>query len=154
MKIRAGFVSNSSSSSFMIVGKKLSYDEITMEMIENKKLIALGPEIVEGSDVFQIKTIEQFAFLKALDNLYHGDDRKTFQILEVFAYGGEDDESVEFDAAILPTDGKLHAYNGYADYGASGDLSELKNRYDEYGEVTKVMQRYLRAKKINKINKK
>ncbi len=150
MKIRSGFVSNSSSSSFIIIGKKLNYNEVTIEMLKEKNIMAIGPELIEGDDIFRVNTIEEFAFLRALDNL----GKNIFNVVEAFVFGGDDDYSGEFDAEKLPKEGKLQFYKGYMDYSNSTDLSMLQDRYDDDGEVTRVMQRFLRAKKINKIENK
>lgn len=55
MKIRQGFVSNSSSSSFVVFGKTIRYNEITSELIKNKKIYAVSEgECCDGMDVFPI----------------------------------------------------------------------------------------------------
>ena len=47
MKIRTGFVSNSSSSSFCLVGKYININEIN----KNDKVYLLGKSLYEGQDV-------------------------------------------------------------------------------------------------------
>ena len=55
MKIRSGFVSNSSSSSFVIFGKKIRMGEITPELIEQGRIYALSYKYCDdGVDFFEI----------------------------------------------------------------------------------------------------
>jgi hypothetical protein len=146
MKIRSGFVSNSSSSSFLVIGKEMDIKNITISMVKNKRIIAMGPEFIEGDDVFQINTIEELAFLKALNNL--GDDR--FSIMDACVFSSEEVEG-EIDVKNLPDSGKVKYITGWRDYSSSKDINILKDRYDTNGKVSIIMQRYLRAKKINKL---
>lgn len=149
MKIRSGFVSNSSSSSFVVVGKKLDIRDINFKMIKEKCIIAMGGELSDGDDVFQIQTPEELAFLKALDNL---ESDYYFTFIEAYVYNVDDMEG-EIDAEKLPKTGKIKFYSGFQDQNSSECLDDLKRRYDPDGNATKVMQRYLRAKKINKLEK-
>ena len=49
MKIRADYVSNSSSSSFMVVGKVFGFDEL-VEMAKHNKLTSEDHEVEEGEE--------------------------------------------------------------------------------------------------------
>ena len=61
MKIRQGFVSNSSSSSFIILGKDVDIMNITPNMVKEKIIMVIGDSLWEGEDVFQIRNIEEFS---------------------------------------------------------------------------------------------
>lgn len=64
MKIRKGFVSNSSSSSFVVLGNYISLSDITLDLIKNHEIYFLGNWMSDGQDIVQIETEEQFYFFK------------------------------------------------------------------------------------------
>lgn len=149
MKIRQGFVSNSSSSSFVVIGKDTEIMKITSKMIKDKMIMVVGKSLSDGDDVFQIKTIEQLAFIKALNKISIEDN---FKYIEAFTTLDDDYEG-EIDVKYLPKTGKIKYYNLNKDYWSSSDLDTLQKRYDEFGKTNIVMQRYLRGKKLIKIEK-
>jgi hypothetical protein len=117
-------------------------------MINKKKIIALGKHLDEGQDVFQISTVEDLAFLKALNKIEY---ENTFMFMDAFVFGDGDYGGGEIDAEKLPKSGKLKYLVGMRDYNSSDNMSLLKERYDEYGDISNEMQKYLRSKKIKKI---
>lgn len=149
MKVRQGFVSNSSSSSFIILGKDVDVMSITPKMIKEKTIMVIGNSLCEGEDVFQIRTIEELAFLKALNKI---SIEETFKYVEAYAIS-EDEYEGEIDVKKIPKTGKIKYYNLNQDYSSSSDLRTLQNRYDKFENTNAIMQRYLRGKKILKINK-
>ncbi|NPV13109.1 MAG: hypothetical protein HPY57_15185 [Ignavibacteria bacterium] len=56
MKIRSGFVSNSSSSSFLLVGTKVDIKDIKNL---NNHYVVVGPTLGEGLDVFDLDDYEK-----------------------------------------------------------------------------------------------
>ena len=54
MKIRQGFVSNSSSSSFIIFGKSIYTKNITPELIKEKRIYACSDDGWDGTEFFVI----------------------------------------------------------------------------------------------------
>ena len=144
MKIRQGFVSNSSSSSFIIIGKEINILDVKFNILKEKEIIALGKSLNDGQDVFKVKTVEQLAFLKALKKIGNDD----FIFFDSCAF---DSDSYSGELKNIPQDGKLKYYTGEKDYHSSESINDLKYRYDEYDETKLEMQIFLRSKKIKKI---
>ena len=150
MKIRQGFVSNSSSSSFLLIGREIDIKNVTPKMIKQKNIVALGENLIyDGLDVFQIKSVEELAFLKVMCDKYV----ESFNFLDSVVFSLDDFGNGEFESKNFPTSGMLKYFTGLKDKDSSYDISTLKKRYDEFNEFDSGMQKYLRSKKINKIEK-
>ena len=143
MKERAGFVSNSSSSSFMVtVEDKTQVLQDTYEVIAflkanpEKDLMIIGPSLSEGMDVFvPDEAMKKFILENSSSILssYPGwIGLLGYQILE-------DDHPLDYipgryfevDSFVLPFDAKKGTVfiSLLKDYGASETVEDLKKRY-------------------------
>lgn len=150
MKVRQGFVSNSSSSSFLIIGKEIEIKDVTYKMVKEKNIIVAGDYLSDAQDIFKIKTIEEYAFIKALNKISIDD---TFKYYNAYFYDNDEESEGEIDLSKLPNTGIVKYFYLEQDYKSSKNLDDMKRRYDEFGTTNAVMQRYLRAKKLKKIEK-
>ena len=156
MKIRNGFVSNSSSSSFMLIGKMVDEEDITNSDIKDKNYVVIGKSLGDGDDIFYIETVEMLWFIKTVQKMNLEFDFGVFNVYETFKSKKENDdengkEELKFNSKDLP-DGELIASSWYMDYKSSKTVEDLFDKYLYYFEEIGVDGQYRR--KFNIIYKK
>ena len=132
MKIRTGFVANSSSSSFILAGKRVSLQDV----IDNpdNEYLCLGDWLCEGSDVFP------FSLEYARAALAFGWNEHV--IVEKYIYEPDTSGGVEIDIPVA-------VWGGQADYHYTSSLEEFMEKYIDTEDV---IESFIKEK-LNEIQK-
>ena len=129
MKIRSGFVSNSSSSSFAIAGIYIgNFNNIDKIIFDNTKTyIMLCNYLEEGKDIIYLNEKLIKFFIDNKDNI-NVEDGDIYLLLDI-AY----DDEFELNIAELITAGytKIKIINGTADQNSSRSIEDIKRNYME-----------------------
>jgi|GEM_PF-4462425 len=128
MKIRQGFVSNSSSSSFVVIGKRVSLTDISLDDFKNKNWMIETGYYYEGTVNIQTKWFDKNQF----EDLYNfmvnsgdvSDEFKRDYLIEVFEYGSDSGE-MTVKAGRIPDTCDLTIFYGEEDQHSPSNMQEV-----------------------------
>ena len=128
MKTRQGFVSNSSSSSFVIIGKEIKSSKLTEATFKGKNITAIGGGLYEGSLVMKMDW-KMYQFFQE-----HAKEFEEFDGFSHITYYETFFNSTELgtiNKKDLP-DGVLSVITGEYDHASPSSIAELKEYLEEY----------------------
>ena len=149
MKIRKGFVSNSSSSSFIAIVETINITDITKEMLNKKNIFTFGRDLSEARDIIYLDEmmLKYFQLFPSYDDW--GD--QDFIFYKLFK-SGDDEMTISKDE--LEDDIEYTMIRQEVDYSGSDDVDILFRRYQneiEVEDVEKYINQLFREKKLKRI---
>lgn len=154
MKIRNGFVSNSSSSSFVAIVKDCNISEIID--VKNKEYVSLGKWLYEGVDLIHIRDPYMLKFIKLLNGgLIKDSEFNDFRIYEVIKKG----EYISFTNDDMDSGVDYHVLSKRVDQSSCYNINDMfVEYYPEYCELNeeekkKLIDKMYRTFKLERILK-
>lgn len=131
MKVRNGFVSNSSSSSFLLIGERIAVEDAPLLIDKGENIIFIGGDLGDGKDVIENITNEHVKFISKHMDIYSYALYKPW--LSNNSEGWDEGISVELLKKTInniPDDiNEIEIFRIRKDYHCHDDINEFKDYY-------------------------
>jgi hypothetical protein len=148
MKIRTGFVSNSSSSSFVAIAREVNISDIKIEDIVNKQYVSFGSYLSEGIDIIRINDENMLKFFKLFPSFDNDYDNSNFTFYEIISEDTIKKEMLEDGVEYIVLSDEKDQHSTY-------DFADLISKYStiDPNKAEEIINKMFRERKLERILK-